>query len=92
MASCEASAHHPDSGEDQTAETDDRARIDGEGLEGCHQRGRPGEVHRPLGMGHARKRERKKRRPQRMCCAAKVVFGERLRQSSWQGGLSCEEE
>ena len=38
----------------------DRARIDGEGFEGGHQRGRAREVHRPLGMGHARNRERKK--------------------------------
>jgi hypothetical protein len=44
---------------------DDRARIDGERAEGRHQRGRPGEVHRPLGVGHARKRERKKGRSHR---------------------------
>ena len=60
MASWNLPAHHADSGEDQSAEADDRARIDGEGFEGGHQRGRAGEVHRPLGMGHADKRERKK--------------------------------
>jgi tetratricopeptide (TPR) repeat protein len=55
-----ATAHHPDSGENESAETDDRARVNGEGFEGSHQRGRPGEVHRPLGVGNARERECKK--------------------------------
>src|SRR5581483_7222086 len=43
-----AARHHPDAGEDQTAKTDDRARVHGKGLERSHQGLRPGEVHRAL--------------------------------------------
>jgi hypothetical protein len=54
-----ATAHHPNAGEDQTAEADDRARIDREGFERPHERLSAGEVHRSLCMGYARECERK---------------------------------
>ena len=60
----EATAHHPYAGEDETAETDDSARVDGERLERPHERLSPGEVHRSLGVSNARKRERKEGRSQ----------------------------
>jgi D-serine deaminase-like pyridoxal phosphate-dependent protein len=56
----EATAHHPNSGEDQAAEADDRASVYSEGFECPHQRLSAGEVHRALCMGDARERERNK--------------------------------
>ena len=47
----EATAQHPNAGENQAAEADHGPGIDGEGLEGRHQRCCPGEVHRSLSMG-----------------------------------------
>jgi hypothetical protein len=47
-------AHHPNSGVDQTAETDDCARIDCERLERPHERPRSREIHRPLCVGNTR--------------------------------------
>lgn len=41
---------HPNASEDQSAEADDRTRIDRKGLERPRERGRTGEVHRALGM------------------------------------------
>src|ERR1700733_4026093 len=46
----EPSGHHPDSSEDEAAETDDGTRINRKGLEGSHECLRPGEVHRSLGL------------------------------------------
>jgi hypothetical protein len=34
----EATAHHPNAGEDQAAKTDDRPRVDGERFERSHER------------------------------------------------------
>jgi hypothetical protein len=50
-----ATAHHADSGEDQTAKTDDSTRINREGLKRSHKRLRAREIHRSLSMGNARK-------------------------------------
>ena len=46
----EATGHHPNAGEDETAETDDSARVHGERLERSHERLSAGEVHRSLGV------------------------------------------
>jgi len=46
--------HHADSGEDESAETDDSTRINRKSFEGCHQRLCPGEVHRSLSVRHTR--------------------------------------
>jgi hypothetical protein len=45
--------HHADSGEDESAETDDGACVDGERFERSHERLCSGEVHRPLGVSRA---------------------------------------
>jgi hypothetical protein len=42
--------NHPNPGEDQTAETDDRARVYGEGFKRPHKRLCPGEIHRSLSV------------------------------------------
>ena len=55
----ETTAHHPYAGEDQSAETDDSARVDSERLERPHERLSPGEIHRPLCVSNASERERK---------------------------------
>src|SRR5260370_8368430 len=47
-----ATAHHPYSGEDQTAETDDGTRVDSERLERPHERLSSGKVHRSLCVSH----------------------------------------
>jgi hypothetical protein len=51
------SAHHANSGEDQTAETDDSARINGERLHCLHEGLSATETDGSLSMGNARKRE-----------------------------------
>jgi len=66
LAVLKATAHHPDSGEDQTAKTDDSTRVDGEGFERPNECLCPGEVHRALclcDIGHARECESDQRRP-----------------------------
>jgi hypothetical protein len=51
------SAHHADSGEDETAETDDSTRVYGESFERSHKCLSAGEVDRPLSVGDASERE-----------------------------------
>jgi len=48
----EAPRHHPNPSEDQTAETDDRTRVDRECFERPHEGLRSGEVHRSLSVGN----------------------------------------
>jgi hypothetical protein len=71
--------HHAYSGEDQAAKADDRASIDCESFEGCHQRLRPREVHRSLGMGNACEGQRNERRSHHTRCAKECWFGKGLR-------------
>jgi hypothetical protein len=85
-----ATTHHADSGEDQAAETDDSARVYGEGLERPHEGLRPGEIHRALCMGdvsNAREGERDQSRPYDARCLEEVSFGEGLGQSL--GKVGC---
>jgi len=66
--------HHPDSGEDKPAETDDRTGIYGERFERSHQRLRAREIHRALRMGDASKCERNKSRPHHSRGAKKFLL------------------
>ena len=68
-----ATAHHPNAGEDQTAETDDSTGIDSERFECPHKRLSAGEVHRSLGMGNARKGEHEERRQHYTKCLRKLA-------------------
>jgi hypothetical protein len=52
------------------------AGIDGKSFEGCHECRCPGEVHRSLGMGGARKQERGQCRGKRAGGVDKVAFRE----------------
>jgi len=59
-----AATHHPNSGKDQAAQTDDSARIHGKCLKCPHERLRPGEVHGFLSMGNSREGQHDKTRSQ----------------------------
>jgi hypothetical protein len=48
-----ATAHHPDSGKDEAAETDNGTCVNRESFEGAHQGLRSREIHRSLGMSNA---------------------------------------
>jgi hypothetical protein len=81
-----ASGHHADSCKNQSTEADDGSRIHGEGFEGIHQSVRPGEIHRPLGVGYgaagAREDEGSQSRPHHMSGVEKAFFGEQFSQPS----------
>ena len=50
-------AHHPNPSENESAETDNSARVDSKGFERSHQGLCPREIHRSLGMCSCGKRE-----------------------------------
>src|SRR5271166_567290 len=80
----EATAQHPNAGENQAAEADHGPGIDGEGLEGCHQRCCPGEVHRSLGMRNVccpREGESNECRPHHTSYMEQFLSGKGLSQS-----------
>ena len=75
-----APAHHADSRKNEPAKADDGPSVHGESFEGSHQRLRPGEVHRSLGVSDAasdtRKQERSKRRSHHVKGVAEGLLGE----------------
>ena len=48
-----AAAQHPDSGKDKTTETNDSSRVNCESFKRTHERLRPREIHRSLGMSES---------------------------------------
>ena len=82
-----ATTHHPNAGEDQTAETDDSTGIDGERFECPHERLSAGEVHRSLGMGNARECERKEGGSHHAESVGEKLSLKRVKPCDWRGGL-----
>ena len=70
----EAAAHHANAGEDEAAETDDRAGVESECLERSHQGLRTGEAHRALGMGCGGDRKSDEQRCGRAACRGHALF------------------
>ena len=67
--------HHPDSGEDETAEADDRTGVDGKGAERAHQRRCAGEVHRPLRVSGSGEGHREESRAENSSGTRQVLSG-----------------
>src|SRR5579871_1714794 len=72
-----ASAHHPDTGEDQTSKTDHCTRVHREGLECPHERLCSGEVHRSLRVSGASECESYEAGEQNSQDANNLVLGDR---------------
>jgi hypothetical protein len=72
----ETTRHHPNAGEDQTAEADDSASIDGERFERSHERLSAGEVHRSLRVSCARECERNEGGSHHAECVGNSRLGE----------------